>query len=68
MTNPFKELKSEEEVPKHLKKKVMKSVNYAKFLVDVTDLFSMKYVETLGKLFETEEGREKSNDEKYKFD
>jgi hypothetical protein len=58
--NPFNEIIIKEEVPDRLKNKVLKSINYAKLLIDITELFSLNYVETLGTLFETEVGKEQS--------
>lgn len=64
MSNPFKKLAPDEEVPKELKSKVMNSINYAKFIGDVAELFSLKYIETLGNLFSTEEGKKSTNKHK----
>ncbi len=57
-TNPFKDMESNEDAPKHLKEKVMRDVNYLKFMTDVADLFSFKYAETVQTLFQTEVGKE----------
>lgn len=57
-TNPFKDMESNEDAPKQLKEKVMRDVNYLKFFVDVADLFSFKYAETVQTLFQTEVGKE----------
>lgn len=57
-TNPFKDMESNEDAPKQLKEKVMRDVNYLKFITDVADLFSFKYVETVQTLFTTDVGKE----------
>jgi hypothetical protein len=47
MDNPFKEIGlPHREPPKELKKKIMADLSSIKLLIDMTDLFSMKYVET----------------------
>jgi hypothetical protein len=51
--NPFKHIGKEEQLPDTHKDKVMLSVDVAKFLMDVTELFTVKQLETNGKFFET---------------
>lgn len=47
MDNPFKELGwPRKEPPKELKNRVMADLSSIKFLIDMTDLFSTKYIET----------------------
>ncbi len=59
-TNPFKDMESNEDAPKQLKEKVIRDVNYLKFITDIGDLFSFKYVETVQAMFQTETGKEEA--------
>jgi len=59
MENSFKRLASEEEVPKELKAKVLASVNTTKLFLDVAELFTEKYVGTIGQLLKR--GKDKNN-------
>ena len=56
--NPFKMISPNEEVPKQLKEKVIRDVNYIQCISDGTELFSMKDVENVQTLFKTEAGKE----------
>lgn len=57
--NPFKKIGlPPQEVPKDLKKKVMDDVNSVKFLMEITDLFSSNYAETLESFFKTKKRKE----------
>lgn len=51
--NPFKQIKSSEQVPNDLKEQVMQSVDFAQVLMSIAELFSVNYVQSLGKLFKT---------------
>lgn len=56
--NPFKMISPNEEVPKQLKEKVIRDVNYIQCISDSTELFSVKDVENVQTLFKTEAGKE----------
>lgn len=56
--NPFKRMETSHEVPKELKEKIMRDVNYIRFFTDIADLFSMKYAETVQTLFKTDTGKD----------
>lgn len=58
MQNPFKRIGLNQEVPKELKEKLMRDVNYIRFFTDIADLFSIKYAETVENLFKTETGKD----------
>lgn len=52
--NPFKKIGTPpKEAPTDLKKKVMDDVNTAKFIMEVTSLFSSNFAATLESLFKT---------------
>lgn len=56
--NPFKMLESNEEAPKELKEKVIRNVNNIQLVSDAAELLSVKYVETVQTLFETDVAKE----------
>jgi len=53
MTNSFKKIEEVKEVPGELKGRVMSSIFIGKFIADVADLFTVKYMETIASLFKT---------------
>lgn len=60
MKDAFKEIAKNEQVPYKLKMKVMDSVNTAKVLLDLAELFTGRYVETFGNLFKTDQQRDET--------
>lgn len=48
MNNPFKKILSHYEVPKVLKQKVLNDINIIKLTLDISDLFMVKYPNTIG--------------------
>ncbi|MBC5836902.1 hypothetical protein [Flavobacterium muglaense] len=60
--NPFKKIGlPPQEVPADLKKKVLDDVNTAKFLMEVTSLFSSNYLTVLENLFKTKQKTDSNN-------
>jgi len=54
INNPFKELeKSPQEVPAHLRKKVMNDIATAKLIADMASLFTCNYKSTIAGVFKT---------------
>lgn len=51
MSNPFKKIASDEKAPEELKAKVLKSADNAKMLMDMAELFSTKYLESMADMF-----------------
>jgi len=53
-SNPFKEIeKTTKPVPPELRKKVMRNIALAKFIMEVASLFSTNYSAALENLFKT---------------
>ncbi len=51
--NPFKQLK-QEKAPVHLKQEVIESIETAKIVLGIADLFTMKMGETFTGIFRTQ--------------
>jgi hypothetical protein len=52
--NPFKKIGlPSQEVPKDLKNKVMEDVNTVKLLLELSNLFTLNYVDTIEGMFKT---------------
>lgn len=56
MENAFKKLQTQENVPNQLRERVMESVTLAKMFIDLAELFTGRYIETIGHLFRTNNG------------
>lgn len=53
--NPFKKLEPNQEVPPHLKDKVMGSVNFSNLLGDLAELFTSNMANSLTGLFKVKD-------------
>ncbi|MDC8003510.1 hypothetical protein POV27_05575 [Aureisphaera galaxeae] len=53
MTNPFKKLIRNEELPEFLKQKVMDDLEFIKLSMEFADLFAIKYPETINSILKT---------------
>ncbi|WP_223033540.1 hypothetical protein [Hanstruepera marina] len=51
MENPFKKVINSEKLPDIIKDKVMDDINVIKLALDVTDLLTIKYPETINNIF-----------------
>lgn len=51
--NPFKELETEKEVPLEIKENVMENIESLKLLMEMGDLFSLKYSSIVKSFFIT---------------
>lgn len=47
MKNPFKQVVNSEKLPDIIKDKVMDDINLVKLALDITDLLTVKYPETI---------------------
>jgi len=54
MENPFKKIIHNEEVPKLLREKVINDISLIKLSIEITDLFVIKYPETIAEFLDTE--------------
>ncbi len=50
MDNPFKKILHQEELPKMLRKKVMDDISFIVLAIDMADLLTIKYPETIENL------------------
>ncbi len=50
MDNPFKKILHQEELPKMLRKKVMDDLSFIALAIDMADLLTIKYPETIENL------------------
>lgn len=60
MDNPFKKILSQEELPTMLKEKVMNDISFIQFTIDIADLFTIKYPETIDNLMNLNKKNKKS--------
>ena len=54
MSNSFKKIVPKDKAPETLKKKVMESAENTKLLMEMTELFSSKYIDSFTELFKTD--------------
>ena len=47
MENPFKQVIQSEKLPEIIKDKVMDDINFVKLALDITDLITVKYPDTI---------------------
>ena len=58
MKNPFKQIgQPPKDAPKEVKKKVLNELATIKLVMDMTDLFSNKYVDTVGSFLKAEKNK-----------
>ena len=62
MENPFKKILHHNEVPEVLKKKVLNDIGMIKLTLDITDLFVVKYPNTIADLLGGGAAKEKSKE------
>ncbi|MFN4315286.1 MAG: hypothetical protein ACK4E0_13380 [Chitinophagaceae bacterium] len=60
ISNPFKQLSSQRDVPGRLKNSVMRDIGYIRFFAEIADLFSLKYAATVQNIFLTDAGKKES--------
>ena len=56
-SNPFKAIETRKEVPEDLKESVIESVESAKLLMDIGNLFFGKFGKTIESLFKTKKSK-----------
>lgn len=61
--NPFKGIESTNEVPPHMKDKVMSSVNFSNMLLDITELFTGNMASSVTGLFKIKNDKENENED-----
>tara|TARA_R110002051_G_scaffold307676_1_gene378838 strand:+ start:270 stop:455 length:186 start_codon:yes stop_codon:yes gene_type:complete len=61
MNNPFKKILFHQEVPIALKQKVLNDINLIKLLMDITDLFLIKFPNTLHGILNTNQNKKKDD-------
>ncbi len=62
MENPFKKILQDRELPEVLKDKVLKDIGKIKLSIDLTDLFVVKYPNTIADLFDGGGAKHKNKD------
>lgn len=60
MSNPFKKIVFHQEVPSILKQKILNDIDLLKLVMDMTDLFLIKYPNTLHGILNTNQNRKKN--------
>ena len=61
MNNPFKKILFHQEVPFALRQKMLNDINLIKLLMDMTDLFLIKYPNTLYGILNTNQKKKKDD-------
>mgnify|MGYP003668482789 FL=1 len=61
MNNPFKKILFHQEVPIELKQKVLNDINLIKLLMDISDLFLIKFPSTLHGILNTNQNKKKDD-------
>ncbi|OED47284.1 hypothetical protein AB832_00620 [Flavobacteriaceae bacterium (ex Bugula neritina AB1)] len=60
MKNPFKEIIGKEELPGSIKKRVMGDIEFIKLSLDLADLFTIKYPDSLEDLLKLLDKKDKN--------